>query len=68
MKLILAESPVIQRPLTDINPTTNTNESEQDIIVANGNDYKQYFFFFFLLREVCNECSNIILRMTYYQY
>jgi hypothetical protein len=47
MKFILAESPVIQRPLTDINPTTNTNESEQDIIVANGNDYKQYFFFSF---------------------
>jgi hypothetical protein len=44
MKVILAESPTIQRPLTDVNPTTNTNESEQEIIVANGNDYEQYSF------------------------
>ena len=38
-KSILAESPSIQRRLIDQNSTTNTNESEQEIIIANGNKY-----------------------------
>ena len=37
-KLFLAESPTIPRPLMDVTTTTNTNETEQDITVANGNE------------------------------
>jgi hypothetical protein len=28
----------MQRPLTDVNPTINTTETEQEIIGANGNN------------------------------
>lgn len=59
-KFILAESPIMQRPLTDVNQTINTNESEVDIIVANGNYYTQDSFFS-LPRSVCNKCPTISL-------
>jgi len=44
-KSILAESPTIQRPLTDLDLTTTTNidESEQQVIIADGNEYCEIY-------------------------
>jgi hypothetical protein len=41
-KLILAESPTIQRPLTDLDLTTTTT-SEQQVIIADGNEYCEIY-------------------------
>ncbi|CAF3915427.1 unnamed protein product [Rotaria sp. Silwood2] len=35
---VRAEAPTIQRPLTDVNPIANVNQSEQETIVANDNN------------------------------
>ncbi len=44
-KSILAESPTIQRPLTDLDLTTTVNidESEQQVIIADGNEYCEIY-------------------------
>ncbi len=45
-KSILAESPTIQRALTDLDlttTTTNIDESEQQVIIADGNEYCEIY-------------------------